>query len=209
MVFYFHGWNDKLVYIPPTYKIISQFAASHKNAILVIPQGPKLAPDSFWGHFEKKEGFKKYVNEVIGKLYRKKKITTDRIGKLVLAGHGASYRVIGYILMRGEMSRKIQEVYLFDGLYGELEKYIYWFTFYGGRFASVFTQRKDVLRTNMRLIEDLDGWKVAYLFKKEKDMQEKELLENRLVFILSQRPAAKIMHNNFYYLLKTGSLPDL
>ncbi|MEM7182217.1 MAG: hypothetical protein AAF518_14980 [Spirochaetota bacterium] len=209
LVFYFHGWNDRLHFIPPLYRVISQFAASRKNAILVIPQGPRAAPDSFWGKFEDKAGFKRYVHNVVARMYKKGRVPSNRIGNLILAGHSGAYRVIAYILMRGEMSRKIREVYLFDALYGEMEKYIYWFSFYGGRFVNLFTENPKVMQTSMRLIEDLDGWNVPYLFKKEKEIQDKEYKENRILFILSQKKHNEVMHGVFYKLLRTGSLSDL
>ena len=45
-------------------------------------------------------------------------------GNIVLAGHSGAFRVIAYILQNGQMP--VQEVFLFDALYSQVDKYINW-----------------------------------------------------------------------------------
>src|SRR5205807_5267575 len=46
-VVHFHGWKTHVESVLRHYQLIEQLAASRRNAVLVIPQGPCDAPDSF------------------------------------------------------------------------------------------------------------------------------------------------------------------
>ncbi|MCB1157176.1 MAG: hypothetical protein H7A25_18950 [Leptospiraceae bacterium] len=208
-VFYFHGWNDSLVMIPPKYKIISQFAASHRDAILVIPQGPLNAPDSSGGKLEDVDGFKEFVDELLLKLYEKNKIQSKRVGSIVLSGHSGGFRVMSYILLHGGYARKIKEVYLFDGLYSQLEKFVYWINYYEGKFINVFTRNEYTLENSLRLIEDFDGWNIPYLLKDEEGLTKEDLLKNRVFFIFTEKDHNEVMHDSFKKFLYYSCLPKL
>jgi hypothetical protein len=207
-VFYFHGWNDSIKDVPPKYKIISQFFQSNKNAVLVIPQGPYNSPDSFWGHLQETNGFSLFLEEVIEKLYSSFRIQTKKLGQVILSGHSGAYKVISYILMRGGQTESIKEVYLFDALYGDLEKYVYWFSMYNRKFIHIFTKNKSTTQQSLQLVESLEGWKKSYLFQAEKDIKDKDLQENRLIFIYSNKSHNAVMHESFWLFLKNSSLPD-
>ena len=43
---------------------------------------------------------------------------------ILLAGHSGAFRVIAYILQNGQVP--VQEVFLFDALYSQLDKFLYW-----------------------------------------------------------------------------------
>lgn len=45
-------------------------------------------------------------------------------GVIVLAGHSGAYRVIAYTLTNGDTP--VAEVYLFDALYSQVEKFLSW-----------------------------------------------------------------------------------
>ena len=67
-VVHFHGWNNSVASSLKEYKLIEQMAASDKNAMLVVPEGPRDAPDSFGGKLEDPEGFKRFMDDVAGVL---------------------------------------------------------------------------------------------------------------------------------------------
>jgi len=46
-VVHFHGWNNHVEAVLRRYQLIEQLVASRRNAVLVVPQGPFDAPDSF------------------------------------------------------------------------------------------------------------------------------------------------------------------
>ncbi|PIS29577.1 MAG: hypothetical protein COT43_03460 [Candidatus Marinimicrobia bacterium CG08_land_8_20_14_0_20_45_22] len=120
IVVHFHGWYNNIDSVLSTFKLVEQFSASGKNAILIIPQGPKNAPDSFGGKLEDSDGFSRFIADVLTFLKQNNKIKVQNLGNIVLSGHSGGYHVISYILMRGGLSGKISEVYLFDALYGQL-----------------------------------------------------------------------------------------
>ena len=207
-VFYFHGWNDSITEISPKYKVISQFFQSNKNAVLVIPQGPYKSPDSFWGNLQETNGFSIFLEEVIDKLYSSFRIQTKKLGQVIISGHSGAYKVISYILMRGGQTESIKEVYLFDGLYGDLEKYVYWAFLHNGKFIHIFTKDKFTTQQSLQFVENLEGWKKEYLFRTEKEIQEKDIQEHKLIFIYSNKTHNTVMHESFKLFLKNSSLPN-
>src|SRR3954466_15239598 len=53
-VVHFHGWGNHVERVLEHYQLIEQFAESGRNAILIVPQGPYDAPDSFDGKLRMK-----------------------------------------------------------------------------------------------------------------------------------------------------------
>jgi len=52
VIIHFHGWTNTVAGTLTTFHLVEQLVASGKNAILVIPEGPHNAPDSFGGKLE-------------------------------------------------------------------------------------------------------------------------------------------------------------
>ena len=127
-VIHFHGWNHTVSGTLPEYKLIEQFSASGKNAILIVPQGPFNAPDSFGGKLEDTNGFKIFMDEAVEKLRASGALekTNFEIGSIILSGHSGGYHVMAAIVDHGGLSEKIKEVWLFDALYGGTENFVAW-----------------------------------------------------------------------------------
>src|ERR1041385_3839733 len=62
-VIYFHGWRNNVSNVLSRYKLIEQLVESRRNAILIVPQGPRDAPDSFDGKLEDAGGFARFMTE--------------------------------------------------------------------------------------------------------------------------------------------------
>lgn len=195
-VIYFHGWYSNIDSSCKKFRIIQQFAESNKNAILIFPEGPKNAPDSFGGKLEDENGFSKMMDDIISELIGQKKISSQKIGNIVLAGHSGAYRVISYILMRGGLTENIKEVYLFDALYAELEKFAYWFTNYNGKFVDIFTNDGGTMDDSYSLMADLKGWRHSFLLKEEDEISDSDLKDNKLIFIHSKLGHNDVVINN-------------
>src|SRR5450759_5059403 len=99
IVIHFHGWFNNIDSTLQHYRLIEQFMESGKNAILVVPEGPKNAADSFGGKLEDKGGFKKFIDEVVAFLVHQKKVNAPRIGNIILYGHSGGYHVMSYICL--------------------------------------------------------------------------------------------------------------
>ncbi|MEI6053411.1 MAG: hypothetical protein WCQ44_11960, partial [Opitutaceae bacterium] len=101
-VIHFHGWTNTVASTLRTFQLVEQIVASNKNAILVIPEGPYNAPDSFGGKLEDADGFKRFMAEVIATLRTRADFKTQdfAVGRIILSAHSGGYRVIQKLLQR-------------------------------------------------------------------------------------------------------------
>ncbi|MCS7018109.1 MAG: hypothetical protein RMJ87_03160 [Cytophagales bacterium] len=186
VVVYFHGWYNNPDSAIVQFNLINQFVQANKNAILIIPQGPKNAPDSFGGKLESPGMFAAFINEVFLKLTAAKVVRNNpRLGTIVLAGHSGAYRVIAHILMHGGM--EIKEVYLFDGLYSQFEKFILWIDRNKtARFVAITSPAEGgTEKQSMDVMTVMKAWRIPFASFKELDASLTELEKNRVVFIQS------------------------
>ncbi len=126
-VVHFHGWNSDVRHVLARYRLREQLDASGRNAILVVPQGPKDAPDSGDGKLELDNGgFARFMHDVAAWLRASDAIPTDRIGRIVLTAHSGGYGGAGGVLARGGMNATISDVILFDAAYGYYDAFASW-----------------------------------------------------------------------------------
>jgi len=184
LVFYFHGWWNSIDQSISDFNLIKQFHRSKINGILVLPESAKNAADSFGGKLEEKNNFKSLVSEVIAKL--KKELGTDlKFDGITLAGHSGAYRVISYILMRGGMNENIRNVYIFDGLYGQLEKFTHWIDNYDGRFINIYTPDEGTKDQSENLAECLISWQIPFKLIENDEFSADQLENERIIIIKS------------------------
>src|SRR5262249_18067174 len=140
-VVHFHGWRQHLPGVLDHYKPIEQLVESRRNAILIVPQGPKDAPDSFDGKLEDEAGFSRFMSEVIQTLKQKSALKKKdaAIGQLILSGHSGGYQVISSIVDRGGLTDHVKEVWLFDALYAQTDKFLAWFEKGNKRLIDIYT----------------------------------------------------------------------
>ncbi len=140
-VVHFHGWSNHVSAVLERYDLRKQLVASGRNAILLVPQGPKDAADSGGGHLEKDEGaFAQLIDEVTQFLVSCGKVRSTHIGRIVLSTHSGGYLVTSQILAHGGLADRITDVLLFDSSYGGLEIFADWATVRGHRLVSIFTE---------------------------------------------------------------------
>jgi hypothetical protein len=218
LVFWFHGWRNNINTAAEFYGLTIQFIASHRNAILVLAETAKNSPDSYGGKLEQPGVFKDLVQDVMNELKIKKLVDhKSKAGNIILAGHSGAFRVIGYILQNGGLP--VQEVFLFDALYGQLDKYtnwiytepphsakwinaepyrhfVHWFTNHGGgtdEMTDTLIQSLKVHHTDYSLVEELN-------------IQPKIIKNNRILFVHSLREHNVIINDpdNFQLLLENS-----
>jgi hypothetical protein len=215
LVFWFHGWRNNIDTAAEFYKLTKQFIASKRNAILVLAETAKNAPDSYGGKLEQTGMFKGLVEDVMNELKKKGDIPFDAsAGNIVLAGHSGAFRVIAYILENGQMP--VQEVFLFDALYGQLDKFeswlagdptnhfVHWFTNHGGgtdEMSNVMMLMLKTKNSNFALVE-------------ETGIKPKIIKSNRILFVHSLREHNVIINdpddfqllleNSYYLKAKSG-----
>jgi hypothetical protein len=208
IVVYFHGWRNNIDSTFAQFRIAEQFTESKINALLIHPEGAKNAPDSFGGKLDEANGFKRFMDDILNFLVKNKKIKTKNIGSIVLAGHSGAYRVMSFILLRGGLTNSIKEVYLFDALYGQTEKFAYWLDHSKGRLLDIYTEDGGTKQESQYLMDDLKAWEIPFLSLKESEVSMGDLLNNRIVFISSDLQHNDVIskRNQFQTYLQTSKL---
>ncbi|MGC8841939.1 MAG: hypothetical protein ACP5QZ_10890 [Candidatus Sumerlaeaceae bacterium] len=120
LIVHFHGHFNECLRAVEEFHLGEQLRDSDRLAILVVPQGPKYAPDNGGGKLEKEGAFAAFVAEVMD-VIRRNEICgskTTRLGRIILSGHSGAYRVMANILDHGGAWDQIAEVWLFDAAYG-------------------------------------------------------------------------------------------
>ncbi|MEL6177749.1 MAG: hypothetical protein AAFS10_02300 [Myxococcota bacterium] len=125
MLVHFHGLNSSVRDPLHKHRVREQLAASRRNALLVVPQGPIRANDTSGGKLDKVYGLKNLLTEVA--LVLQDDAIQERLertvapqgatpGLTILSAHSGGFQVLANCLARGK--HPVQEVYLFDALYG-------------------------------------------------------------------------------------------
>ena len=209
-VIHFHGWKNHVASVLEHYKLIEQLVDSGRNAILVVPQGPRDAPDSFGGKLEDPEGFRRFMNEVVETLQQKSALKNKRfsIGQIVLSGHSGGYQVISSIVARGGLTDRVREVWLFDALYAQTDKFLSWFDTQHGRLLDIYTEHGGTKAETEQLMAALKQRGTKFFAGQESDTKAADLEQNKLVFIFTDLPHDDVVekHQTFRDFLKTSCL---
>lgn len=151
-VVHFHGHRNHVANVILTQNLLTQMADSRVNAILLVPQGPYLAPDSGGGKLELEDGgFQRFITQITDYLVEQKVLGRERVGHITLTAHSGGYKVTSAILHRGGMNDHITDVILFDATYGGLG----WFADFmkrtpGARLVSFHTAHLDDENAELR-----------------------------------------------------------
>lgn len=210
IIVHLHGWWNNIRTTLSGYTLPQQVYESGKNVLLVVPEGPRNAPDSFGGKLEDPGGLKNFVDELISVLVQKAVITKPNVCTVILSGHSGGYHAISFALMRGGMTEKVREVYLFDALYGQTEKIAWWIDHFQGKMISIYTDSGGTKWETEGLMEDLDGWGIPYFRSDESEITPADLSRHRLVFIHTDLGHDMVIHTRgqLRAYLKASNLPD-
>lgn len=210
-VVHFHGWGNNVTNALRQYQLPGQFAAAARNAILIIPQGPFNASDSFGGKLEDAGGFKRFIAEALETLRGNGIIDGGEPGRIILSGHSGGYEVISAILARGGLTENIREVWLFDALYARTERFALWFDHHPGRFIDLYTEHGGTRDESEALMTALAGTGVPYFSADETNATAADLRKHHLIFLFSELPHDEVMQrrDTFRRFLETSSLPPL
>ncbi len=189
-VVHFHGWQNNVAGVLERYKLIEQLVASGRNAVLVVPQGPRNAPDSFGGKLEDPDGFKRFMGDVMQTLREKSALKQKdfALGQIVLSGHSGGYEVISAILDRGGLTDHVSEVWLFDALYAQTDKFLAWIDRKQGRFIDIYTEHGGTKARTEELMATLKQRGTAFFAAKEGEAKPADLQAEQVSLPL-QRPA--------------------
>jgi hypothetical protein len=184
---HFHGWRHEVAGTLDQYQLIQQFADSGKNAVLIVPQGPYMAPDSFGGKLEDTNGFAAFMAEATEKLQNSGALGSSpfQIGNIILSSHSGGYHVVAAILDHGGLPEKISEVWLFDALYGNTENFVSWQKNQHGRLLDIYTDHGGTKEETEKLIALYKNNGADLLAVEDVNVNAEALRTNKLVFLHS------------------------
>ncbi len=183
MIFWFHGWGNNIDSTLIRYGLSRQFAEADVNAVLVLAETAKNAPDSYGGKLEQKNTFHKLVKDVLQKLKQMGVISArDGAGNIILAGHSGAYRVMANILQNGNVP--VNQVILFDALYADTGKFIDWLTAdKNHRFIDLYTDHGGTYDETKNMMQQIANVNLREDSLEEVNVTPTILKDNRIIFI--------------------------
>jgi hypothetical protein len=126
-VVHFHGFCNDVQHVLARYRLREQLDLSGRNAVLIVPQGPKDARDDNFGKLEHEPGgFARLIGEVAAFLRAQGITQATRTGNIVLSSHSGGYGGQAGVLARGGMTDSIADVLMFDTAYAFYDVYASW-----------------------------------------------------------------------------------
>lgn len=200
-IVHFHGYRDTADDAMKRHQLREQLDDSRQNAILVIPQGPVRAEDPSFGKLDEPDGMLNFLTEVrktlqSPRLQAQMKASgipnVARIGKLILSAHSGGFAALTKCIQHGGYD--IQEIYLFDALYGRTPVFADWLAsdYHNNkgqlrRKLISFYADKPVIKANERLIRELGRRGVSTVNGLgEGAISKQAMTEERAIFIRSQ-----------------------
>lgn len=188
LIFWFHGWFNNIDSAGTYFELIKQFSASQRNAVLVLPESAKNAPDSYGGKLEQPAVFRNLLTDVMMKLRSEKIIgKKTKHGNMVLAGHSGAFRVMAHILQNGGVA--VKQVVLFDGLYGQIDKYTAWIQAdTSHQFINLYTGKGGGTdEVSEKMMQQMKEKNIPFIKTEEKDVHCPMLKTNQVIFIHSPK----------------------
>lgn len=184
-VVHFHGWRNTVAGSLEQFKLIEQFAASGRNAVLLVPAGPHNAPDSAGGKLEEPDGFRRFMDEALTTLRQRAGFaqTNFTAGGIILSGHSGGYKVMSAILGRGGLTAQMREVWLFDALYAQTDKFLAWSEKPGGRLINIYTDGGGTKIRTEEMMSVLKQRGTSFLATTDRAVTMPELTANKFVFL--------------------------
>jgi len=203
LLIFLHGWGNSKDTCNQQFQLARQVDASGKNMLLIIPEGPKFAPDSFDGKLCDKGGFKRFLDELLHHLAQDDIVRNKNIGRIVLSGHSGGYNGMAHILRYGGYTEHISDVVIFDGLYWLEEDYLNWIQQYDGHLINIYTENGGTKDNTENFMSACDSLGIVYYRGKTKNL--KNMPGDRILMLYSDLGHSEIMHKrkNLLKILKS------
>jgi hypothetical protein len=132
-------------------------------------------------------------------------------GGIILSGHSGGYRVMAAILDRGGLSSQVKEVWLFDALYAQADKFQTWSEKQGGRLVNIYTDNRGRKGRTEEMISDLKYREVNFLASTDLAIIPPELTTNKLVFLHTDLEHNEVLskRKTVYQFLQTSILEKI
>lgn len=139
-IVHYHGHNNDNLGVLERYTMPQQMVQHRTNALLVIPQGPYRARDSFGGKVEDPGGFERLVSDVMLTMQREGVVKSAKVNHVIVSAHSGGYHPAAFTLHQGGMIDRVSDVFLFDAFYGEQEYFRDWLLGGTGRLFGCYTE---------------------------------------------------------------------
>jgi hypothetical protein len=140
VIVHYHGHMNDNLGVLQRYGMPQAMLKEKTNAILILPQGPYRARDSFGGKVEDPGGFKRLVEDVLQTMKKEKVITTAGVAGIIVSAHSGGYHPAAFTLAVGGLSDRVSAVFLFDAFYGQQEYYKEWLLKGNGTLFGAYTE---------------------------------------------------------------------
>jgi D-alanyl-D-alanine carboxypeptidase/D-alanyl-D-alanine-endopeptidase (penicillin-binding protein 4) len=210
-VVHFHGWRHTVATTLPEYKLIEQLSDSGKNAILIVPQGPYNAPDSFDGKLCDTNGFARFIAEAMDKLRGSGLVAADgQVGRVIISGHSGGYGALMAIADHGGMPDNLREIWIFDALYAGTENFVAWQKKQNGRLLDIYTDHGGTDGNSRDMMAGYQTNGVPFVSLEETNSVTADLQKEKIVFIHTDEAHDETVYRRqeFEKFLKTSCLED-
>ena len=209
LIFWFHGWNNNIDSAVVRFGLTRQFEESGINAVLVLAETTKDAPDSYGGKLEQPDTFRKLIQDVLNKLYEEKIVKKNcTSGNVILAGHSGAYRVIAHILQNGNVP--VKEVLLFDALYAETDQFMQWLSADSDhRFINLYTDHGGTLDESQGMLRQIRDLNLSAKSVNEADLTPVIVRGNKILILHSLHGHNDIIQRPDNFKLFLGGSPFL
>ena len=92
---------------------------------------------------------------------------------------------MAYILLQGGLNKNIKEVWLFDGLYGQLEKFSVWLQNKNARLVNIYTKDGGTFDTSKELENDMKAWQIPFWSGTENELTSDFLSKNKIISVFT------------------------
>jgi hypothetical protein len=211
LVIHFHGWRNSVAGALSQFELAEQLEASRRNAILIVPQGPRDAPDSAGGKLEDPGGFERFLAEAQAVLRQHQVIASNAVvGRVILSGHSGGYRVMSAIVAGGGREEVIREVWLFDGLYAQRDRFLGWAEPPGRRLLNIYTDDGGTKTRSEEMRQTLCDQGKSFLATTDGTVTRQELQTNRVVLLHTDLAHNDVLarRRTFQLFLETSCLTE-
>lgn len=140
LIVHFHGHMNENMISLERYNMPQAMIAQKTNALLVLPQGPYRARDSFGGKMEDDGGLKRMLEDVLATMVKEEVVKSPKLNKLIISAHSGGYRPTAFVLDRGGLTQNITNVFLFDAFYGNHDYFRQFLSKSGASLSGAYTE---------------------------------------------------------------------
>ena len=140
VIVHFHGHMNDNMGVLERDRMPQAMIARRINALLILPQGPYRARDSFGGKMEDEGGLKRLIEDVLATMKGEGVLNSTKLNNVIISAHSGGYRPAAFVLKRGGLDDHITNVFLFDALYGQHEYFRNWLNSSKGFLTGAYTE---------------------------------------------------------------------